>query len=246
MTTNRSDGKGDDDLYAFKFSPKIIGEDDNYKYSTNDTLAISFEGVLSNDIKKMFSNDPLTALFEKRVRIIKSTDFGYLKLNDNGSFIYKNNNPLEKIDKFTYNVISEFGSSEPITVNLERENIPKLKPISPIFFDFDKFTILEKYIDRLDAVIETLNTYPKIKIQVNSYADCRGSNEYNLKLSNKRNKSVLDYIHNRIEKSDRVYGEGLGEQSIESLTLKNECPCCLISEEEHQKNRRTEFKIIYK
>ena len=45
MTTNRSDGKGDDDLYAFKFSPQIIGEDDNYKYNTNDTLAISFEGV---------------------------------------------------------------------------------------------------------------------------------------------------------------------------------------------------------
>ncbi len=246
ITTNRSDGKGDDDLYAFKFSPKIIGEDDNYKYNTNDTLAISFEGVLSNDIKKMFSNDPLTALFEKSVRIIKSTDFGYLNLNNNGSFIYKNNNPLEKIDTFTYYVISEFGSSEPITVNLERENMPKLKPLSPIFFDFDKFTILEKYIDRLDAVIETLNTYPKIKIQVNSYADCRGSNEYNLKLSNKRNKSVLDYIHNRIEKSDRVYGEGLGEQSFESLTVKNECPCCLISEEEHQKNRRTEFKIIYK
>ena len=54
MTTNRSDGKGDDDLYAFKFSPKIIGEDDNYKYNTNDTLVISFEGVLNNDIKKFF------------------------------------------------------------------------------------------------------------------------------------------------------------------------------------------------
>ena len=67
-----------------------------------------------------------------------------------------------------------------------------------------------------------------------------------LELSNKRNKSVLDYIHNRIEKSERVYGERFGEQSFESLTVKNECPCCLISEEEHQKNRRTEFKIIYK
>ena len=54
LASNRSDGKGDDDLYAFKFTPKIVGEDDNYKYKTNDTLAISFEGVLLNDIKKMF------------------------------------------------------------------------------------------------------------------------------------------------------------------------------------------------
>ena len=245
LASNRSDGKGDDDLYAFKFTPKIVGEDDNYKYKTNDTLAISFEGVLLNDIKKMFLNDPLTALFEKGVKIIKSTDFGYLKLNNNGSFIYKNNNPLEKADKFTYVINSDFGSSDPITVTLEREDMPKLKPLPPIFFDFDKFTLLEKYKDRLDAVVKTLNSYPEIKIEVNSYADCRGSNEYNLKLSIKRNESVLNYIHQRIEKSERVFGEGLGEENIESLSIKNECPCCSITEEVHQKNRRTEFKIIY-
>ena len=245
LASNRSDGKGDDDLYAFKFTPKIVGEDDTYKYKTNDTLAISFEGVLLNDIKKMFLNDPLTALFEKGVKIIKSTDFGYLKLNNNGSFIYKNNNPLEKADKFTYVINSDFGSSDPITVTLEREDMPKLKPLLPIFFDFDKFTLLEKYKDRLDAVVKTLNSYPEIKIEVNSYADCRGSNEYNLKLSIKRNESVLNYIHQRIEKSERVFGEGLGEENIESLSIKNECPCCSITEEVHQKNRRTEFKILY-
>ena len=111
FTSKREGGKGDDDLYAFKFTPKIVGEDDNYKYKTNDTLAISFEGVLLNDIKKMFLNDPLTALFEKGVKITKSTDFGYLKLNNNGSFVYKNNNPLEKVDKFTYVINSDFGSS---------------------------------------------------------------------------------------------------------------------------------------
>ena len=245
LASNRSDGKGDDDLYAFKFTPKIVGEDDNYKYKTNDTLAISFEGVLLNDIKKMFLNDPLTALFEKGVKIIKSTDFGYLKLNNNGSFIYKNNNQLEKADKFTYVINSDFGSSDPITVTLEREDMPKLKPLPPIFFDFDKFTLLEKYKDRLDAVVKTLNSYPEIKIEVNSYADCRGSNDYNLKLSIKRNESVLNYIRQRIEKSERVFGEGLGEENIESLSIKNECPCCSITEEVHQKNRRTEFKILY-
>ena len=245
LASNRSDGKGDDDLYAFKFTPKIVGEDDNYKYKTNDTLAISFEGVLLNDIKKMFLNDPLTALFEKGVKIIQSTDFGYLKLNNNGSFIYKNNNSLEKVDKFTYVINSDFGSSDPITVTLERTDMPKLKPLPPIFFDFDKFTLLEKYKDRLDAVVETLNNYPEIKIQVNSYADCRGSNDYNLKLSIKRNESVLNYIRQRIKKSERVFGEGLGEENIESLSIKNECPCCSITEEVHQKNRRTEFKILY-
>ena len=245
MTTNRSDGKGDDDLYAFKFSPKIIGEDDNYKYNTNDTLVVSFEGVLNNDIKKMFSNDPLTALFEKGVTIIKSTDFGYLKLNNNGSFIYKNNNPLEKGDKFTYVINSDFGVSDPLTVTLEREDMPKLKTPSPIFFDFDKFTLLEKYRERVDAVVQTLKTYPEIKIQVNSYADCRGSNDYNLELSTRRNETVLSYIRERIQIPERVYGKGLGEENIESPGIRNECPCCSITEEEHQQNRRTEFKIIY-
>ena len=245
MTTNRSDGKGDDDLYAFKFTPQIIGEDDNYKYNTNDTLVVSFEGVLNNDIKKMFSNDPLTALFEKGVRIIKSTDFGYLKLNNNGSFIYKSNNPLEKGDKFTYVINSDFGVSDPLTVTLEREDMPELKTPSPIFFDFDKFTLLEKYRETVDAVVQTLKAYPEIKIQVNSYADCRGSNDYNLELSNRRNETVLSYIRERIQIPERVYGKGLGEENIESSGIRNECPCCSITEEEHQQNRRTEFKIIY-
>ena len=245
MTTNRSDGKGDDDLYAFKFTPQIIGEDDNYKYNTNDTLVVSFEGVLNNDIKKMFSNDPLTALFEKGVRIIKSTDFGYLKLNNNGSFIYKSNNPLEKGDKFTYVINSDFGVSDPLTVTLEREDMPKLKTPSPIFFDFDKFTLLEKYRETVDAVVQILKTYPEIKIQVNSYADCRGSTDYNLELSNRRNETVLSYIRERIQIPERVYGKGLGEENIESPGIRNECPCCSITEEEHQQNRRTEFKIIY-
>ena len=104
----------------------------------------------------MFSNDPLTALFEKSVTIIKSTDFGYLKLNNNGSFIYKNNNPLEKGDKFTYVINSDFGVSDPLMVTLEREDMPKLKTPSPIFFDFDKFTLLEKYRETVDAVVQTL------------------------------------------------------------------------------------------
>jgi len=245
MTTNRSDGKGDDDLYAFGFTPKIIGEDDSYKYNTNDTLVISFEGVLANDIKKMFSNDPLTALFDKGVKVIETTNFGYLKLNNNGSFLYKNNNPLVKEDNFTYVINTDFGVSDPLKVTLERENTPKLKPLSPIFFDFDKFTLLEKYQERVDAVVETLNTYSEIKIQVNSYADCRGPNEYNLKLSNKRNETIVAYIKERIENSERIFGEGLGEENSESSKSNNDCHCCVLTEEEHQKSRRTEFKIIY-
>ena len=123
--------------------------------------------------------------------------------------------------------------------------MPKLKTPSPIFFDFDKFTLLEKYRETVDAVVQTLKAYPEIKIQVNSYADCRGSNDYNLELSNRRNETVLSYIREKIQIPERVYGKGLGEENIESSRIKNECPCCSITEEEHQQNRRTEFKIIY-
>ena len=79
-----------------------------------------------------------------------------------------------------------------------------------------------------------------IKIEVSSFTDSRGSSAYNLKLSDRRAQSTIDYlVSNGIERS-RVTGKGYGESRMINKCI-NGVEC---SEAAHQKNRRTEFVIL--
>ena len=53
-----------------------------------------------------------------------------------------------------------------------------------------------------------------MKVEVNSYTDCRGSKEYNLNLSNRRSKTIIEFIRKEIKNPERVYGKGYGETNI--------------------------------
>jgi len=81
-------------------------------------------------------------------------------------------------------------------------------------------------------------------IELGSHTDCRASYAYNIRLSDNRAKSSAAYIKQRITKPERIYGKGYGETK-----LVNECECegkviVPCTEEQHQMNRRTEFRII--
>lgn len=96
----------------------------------------------------------------------------------------------------------------------------------------------------LDKIVAYMNENPTIEIELGSHTDCRGSKASNEKLSASRAKASADYVKSRITNPKRIYGKGYGESQ---LVNKCECegkvtsPC---SEEEHQANRRTEFKVI--
>lgn len=116
--------------------------------------------------------------------------------------------------------------------------------LSPIYFDVDKSTIRPDAAKELDKIVKIMNENPSIKIELGSHTDCRASKSYNLLLSNRRALSSAKYIQERIDNPKRIYGKGYGESK-----LVNDCGCegnvvsdC--SEEEHQANRRTEFKIV--
>lgn len=157
-----------------------------------------------------------------------------------------------KIDKLGY--VSKTTSYYQV---LDREGefvlIEKLDPIegvgtkiqiNPIYFDFDKHNIRPDAAIELDKIVQIMNEYPSMVIELSSHTDCRGSYEYNMALSDRRAKSSADYVRTRIPNPERIYGKGYGESK-----LVNDCECegtkvsgC--SEEEHQLNRRTEFVII--
>ena len=59
-----------------------------------------------------------------------------------------------------------------------------------------------------------MNSSPEMIIEVSSYTDCRGSKEYNLNLSNKRTKTIINYVSKQINNPERIYGKGYGETNI--------------------------------
>jgi outer membrane protein OmpA-like peptidoglycan-associated protein len=80
-----------------------------------------------------------------------------------------------------------------------------------------------------------------VKIELSSHTDCRGKDAYNMNLSEKRAKSAVDYLISKGIAKDRVKSKGYGEtKPVET------CECTKCSEEQHQRNRRTEFKVLEK
>ncbi len=123
-------------------------------------------------------------------------------------------------------------------------DIGKIVEINPIYFDLDKSDIRPDAQIELDKIVKIMNENPSIKIELGSHTDCRGTKAYNLSLSDRRAKASAEYIRKRIDKPTRIYGKGYGESK-----LVNHCECegtkeIECTEEEHQENRRTEFRIV--
>lgn len=123
-------------------------------------------------------------------------------------------------------------------------DLSQLIQINPINFDLNKYVIRPDAQVELNKIIDVMNKYPEMEIELGSHTDCRASIAYNEKLSDNRAKVSAAYIKSKITNPERIYGKGYGESR-----LLNSCACegavksdC--SEEEHEKNRRTEFRVI--
>jgi outer membrane protein OmpA-like peptidoglycan-associated protein len=241
ISSNRKGGKGKDDNYYFVSKPQVKGLEDRYMFES-DTLVVSFDGVLKNDEFLMLSEDPLNSLVEKQVYLYQTPNSGSVNLRANGSFWYIPRGPAIKKDTFSYYLESSYSKTEAINVYLERVEpltIPEIEFIfRPIYFEFDSADVWKKYLDRIDEVIAALNLYPNMEVKIKAFTDRRGNDQYNMKLSNRRSKSIVTYIKSKIENPNRVTGVGYGESlvKIKDLSIK-------VSDEEHQKERRVEFEI---
>lgn len=110
-----------------------------------------------------------------------------------------------------------------------------------IYYDLAKWNIRPDAAVELDKLVQTLNDNPTVKIELSSHTDCRGKDGYNMDLSSKRAKSAVEYIIKQGIAKDRLKSKGYGEtRPVEK------CDCVKCSEDEHQRNRRTEFKVLSK
>ena len=92
----------------------------------------------------------------------------------------------------------------------------------------------------LDKLVKIMKDNPGWEVELGSHTDCRGSDSYNEELSQKRSDSAVNYIVSQGISRDRIIAKGYGEYQ-----LVNHCDDGVdCTEEEHRKNRRTEFKIL--
>jgi outer membrane protein OmpA-like peptidoglycan-associated protein/tetratricopeptide (TPR) repeat protein len=108
--------------------------------------------------------------------------------------------------------------------------------IPGIEYDLDKATLRPASKKILDDLTDFLNLNNNLTVEINSHTDERGSDKYNMKLSQERAKSCVDYLISKGIAPERLLPQGYGETKL--LIAK------AVTEEEHQKNRRTAFRPI--
>lgn len=110
-----------------------------------------------------------------------------------------------------------------------------------IYYDFDKANIRPDAVPVLMEVLQFVKSNPEVRLLMNSYCDSRGSNTYNEKLSMRRAKAATQWLVNN----------GASDQVVEKMEwggetmLMNKCADgANCTEDDHQKNRRTEIRVI--
>ncbi len=127
-----------------------------------------------------------------------------------------------------------------IVIDLEKLRFDRRINIEPIFYDLDKWEIRSDASAKLDKLIKVMSDNPNIRVEMGSHTDSRATGPYNEKLSEQRAMAAIEYLVSRgidrFRLTYKFYGES---QLIEPCP--DGVPC---SEEQHQRNRRTEFKVI--
>ncbi|AZJ34122.1 OmpA family protein [Tenacibaculum singaporense] len=232
FSSNRKEGKGDDDIYSFKI------------YDCKENI----KGVISDSRTGTPIPNAIVQLINKQGKPIltKTTnkDGSYLfeKVDCEKSFVvvaskkdYRNSQKNTKTLDINKRLITE-------NIQLESLIIDDQIIINPIYFDFDLYNIREDAEYELEHIVSVLKDNPDISLRIESHTDSRGSQTYNKLLSDKRAKSTRDYILSRGISSKRIksaigYGE---EQLLNNCNDLNQNKC---TEKEHQLNRRSYFYI---
>lgn len=110
--------------------------------------------------------------------------------------------------------------------------------LNPIFFDYNKHNIKAQAAFELDKLVAIMKKYPTMVIKTESHTDSRGDDAYNLKLSDKRAQATVQYVISKGITASRITGQGFGE----SKPVNNCGDSC--SEKQYQENRRSEFIIV--
>jgi outer membrane protein OmpA-like peptidoglycan-associated protein len=253
LSSSRSnDGK--DFIYRYYITKQTIKED----IPTADQKERDFDLYLALKVMRgkdfntskgssVLTNTKVTIISNNKVVVQGNTDRNGLlltQLDKNAEYEIVASKDSFFNNRLYFNT-REIKSPDGNTVTINKEiylsKIEKGKEIvlDNIYYDYDKWDIKSEAIPTLNKLTELLMLNPQINIDLGSHTDCRGKEDYNKELSQKRAQSVIDFLISKGINKERLIATGYGE-SKPSVT----CQCENCSEEEHQKNRRTSFKIL--
>ncbi len=243
FSSNRAGGKGSDDLYRFR---------------ENRTKLVTFvaDGTLVERNDQTGTTTPVpnetVTLFAATGQQLQTTTAGpdgkftfkldsaaasySLVANRDGYFTARNSLTTvgrKPAQEALPNPVNEIRI--PVTLTLTKIVKNKAIVVDNIFYDYDKADIRPDAALELDKLVETLNDNPKITIELSSHTDSRGKDAYNQALSQRRAQSAVDYIISKGIDRSRITARGYGESRPVIANAK--------TEEEYQRNRRTEFKV---
>ncbi|UPZ17872.1 OmpA family protein [Flavobacterium humidisoli] len=241
FSSNRAAGKGYDDIYGFKELEKLI-------YISDFIIS----GIVNEEISNRALSGITVELYDAGLNKIGET-----KTDKEGKYSFKADKKSEyhiRISDQEY-ITSEITTSEKYMAKFgvpeillqkklvradEGIDLAKVLGIKTIYFDFDKKRFRRDAIADLQKIVTVMQIYPNMHIDIRSYTDSRGFQNYNLHLSEERFKSVTAYLVKNGINPNRLSGKGYGENQLVN-GCSDDVDC---SEAEHQKNRRTEFIII--
>ncbi|MRT93190.1 OmpA family protein [Ancylomarina sp. 16SWW S1-10-2] len=132
------------------------------------------------------------------------------------------------------------GNNIYVCKKIDRLEVGKTFILKNILYDLDKANIREDAAVELDKLVLIMNANPSLKIEISSHTDSRGSDSYNMALSERRAESAANFILSRGISPDRIVAKGYGETKlINQCSYGVEC-----SETDHQANRRTEVTVL--
>ena len=238
FSSNKEGGEGSDDIYKFLETRKL-------------KCLQELSGVITDAETGIILPQTKVSLYDNQMvmkNTIISDQTGYYSFSVECGKIY--NVRAEKSDYTTkeVNVIIESKSGKTnLPIALEKEgcrvtigdDLAKCFGIKMIYFDLDKSNIRTEAALDLEKILDVLNQYPSMKLDIRSHTDSRQTHAYNEILSDKRAKSTIKWLVKNGISPDRLTGKGYGETQ-----LINGCSDGVIcTEEQHQMNRRSEFII---
>lgn len=259
LTSTRNGGT-DDDIYRWrKYQPvqdtNVIAAEPSD--SLERTVEIYLAGVAVTD-QFAVAGDPNSEKVGTQ-----PVPYTYIKLDDNEGFTTDQNgrfltrididqvyslraskqgylNNIVAIDSRSLNIAADQNTyTINVTIPLDKIFTGVEIVLDNIYYDFNRWEIRKDARPVLDQLVTVLKNNPQIDIELGSHTDCRGLADYNQELSQKRAGSALAYISDQGIARSRLTARGYGE---EKPTVS--CVCLSCTEEEHQKNRRTTFRIL--
>jgi immunogenic 75 kDa protein PG4 len=245
LTSNRPEGKGSDDIYSF------------YEHTPlHFTCQYSLSGVVKDADTKQIIPMAKVTLWGANNTLLEETT---ADANGNFALLYNADcgdlQLLLKSEKEAYKSGQQsiaLNGNQKVTAEVLLTPIPatpkiavgtdlaKVLKIENIYFDYDKANIRKDAAEELAKIVAIMKEHPTMKVDVRLHTDSRGSDKYNLALSERRAKSTIKWIVSHGIKKNRITGKGYGETQLVN-GCSNGVPC---TEEEHQANRRSEFIIV--